>query len=77
MSTIIKEEGYKYAFDYSACSTCEGKCCTGESGYIYLNQNEMEGIATFLELSMGELKENYLFKNGECFCEEQGFSALL
>jgi len=63
----MTEKGYDYSFNANACESCGGNCCTGESGYIYLNQKEMEGIAGFLELSMSELKEKYLFKNGYKF----------
>ncbi len=62
MSTIIKEDGYNYTFDYSACSTCEGRCCTGESGYIYVTKAEIEKIAELLELSVKEFVLKYLFK---------------
>ena len=61
------EDGYNYAFDPNACEDCGGNCCTGESGYIFLNQKEMEGIAQYLELPMAELKEEYLFKKGYKF----------
>ncbi|CUU75212.1 Uncharacterised protein [Campylobacter hyointestinalis] len=32
---IEKKDGFKYGFDPSFCQICGGKCCTGESGYIY------------------------------------------
>ncbi len=63
----MREDGYDYSFDPNACETCGGNCCTGESGYIYLNQKEMEAIAGHLELSMAELKEKFLFKKGYKF----------
>ncbi len=63
----MEEAGYHYRFDPNACESCGGNCCTGESGYIYLNQKEMEAIAQFLELPMGEFKEEYLYKNGYKF----------
>jgi len=60
----MNEKGYDYSFNPNACAECGGNCCTGESGYIYLNQKEMENIAQFKELSLKEFKETYLFKNG-------------
>ena len=63
----MHEDDYKYSFDPNACESCGGNCCTGESGYIYLNQDEMEAIALHLELPMGEFKEKYLFKKGYKF----------
>lgn len=58
------KDGYPYAFDSSACATCQGRCCTGESGYIYVNSHEIENIANFLELEINDFGVNYLFKNG-------------
>ena len=52
MSTIIKKDGFNYAFDTLACSTCEGRCCTGESGYIYVTKNEIEKISKLLDLEV-------------------------
>ena len=63
----MNEEGYNYSFDPNACEECGGNCCTGESGYIYLNQTEMEAIAAFLKLSLDEFAQQYLFKNGYKF----------
>ena len=63
----MHENGYQYSFDPNACESCGGNCCTGESGYIYLNPKEIEAIAGHLELSMAEFKEQYLFKKGYKF----------
>ncbi|MDA7817380.1 YkgJ family cysteine cluster protein [Sulfurimonas sp.] len=62
MSTIVEKDGFDYNFDYSACSTCEGRCCTGESGYIYVSKKEIESIAKLLELDVKVFVEKYLFK---------------
>jgi Fe-S-cluster containining protein len=67
MYALMTEKGYDYSFNPNACESCGGNCCTGESGYIYLNQKEIEAIATFLELSIKDFKEEYLFKNGYKF----------
>jgi len=64
MSTIIKKDGYSYAFDYSACSSCGGKCCTGESGYIFLSKSEIYKIAEYLGLSVNDFGIKYLYKKG-------------
>ncbi|MDQ1337888.1 MAG: uncharacterized protein QG617_855, partial [Campylobacterota bacterium] len=61
---IIKQDGFNYSFDALACSTCQAKCCTGESGYIHVYASEMESISNFLDLSIEEFAQNYLFKNG-------------
>lgn len=64
MSNIIKQDGFNYSFDAGACSSCQAKCCTGESGYIHVNTSEMESISNFLDLSIEDFTQNYLFKNG-------------
>jgi len=64
MSHIVKKDGFNYAFDSSACSTCEGRCCTGESGYIYVNKSEIEAISELLDLSVKDFANTYLFKKG-------------
>jgi len=62
MSNIIKKDGYTYSFNADACSTCQGRCCTGESGYIYVTKSEIENIAVLLGLDVKEFVFKYLFK---------------
>jgi Fe-S-cluster containining protein len=62
MSNIMKKESYPYAFDTSACASCEGKCCTGESGYIFVTRNEIENISKLLNLSVNDFGVKYLYK---------------
>jgi Fe-S-cluster containining protein len=61
---IIREEGYPYAFNTDACATCEGRCCTGESGYIFVTKAEIFKIAELLEMDVNEFGVKYLFKKG-------------
>lgn len=64
MSTIVKKDGFSYSFDFSACSTCQGRCCTGESGYIYVTKTEVENISDLLGLDIKDFMQQYLFKKG-------------
>lgn len=64
MSNIIEKENFPYKFDASACESCQGRCCTGESGYIYVTQNEIIRIAELLELTISDFAVEYLFKKG-------------
>lgn len=41
------------------CTGC-GQCCTGSPGYIWVNEQEIESIATFLNLSIQEFSHLYL-----------------
>ena len=60
----MRQEGYPYAFNPSACESCAGKCCTGESGYIFVSMSEIEKIARLLEMDIQEFAAAYLFKKG-------------
>ena len=62
MLPVMKKEGFDYAFSPDACSTCQGKCCTGESGYIYISKVEIENISKLLNLDVKEFVNKYLFK---------------
>lgn len=62
MQDIIRAEGFDYGFDPSKCAECEGKCCTGESGYIWVTPKEMQDIADFLKTPLEEFKTDYLKK---------------
>ena len=62
MLPLMKQDGFDYAFSPNACQTCQGRCCTGESGYIYVNKNEIEKISKLLNLEIKEFVKRYLFK---------------
>ncbi|MCF6309637.1 MAG: YkgJ family cysteine cluster protein [Sulfurimonas sp.] len=64
MSTVVKKDGFSYLFDYSACSICQGRCCSGESGYIYVTKAEIENITKFIGLDIKDFMQQYLFKKG-------------
>ena len=64
MSTIVKKDDYPYSFDDHACATCQGRCCTGESGYIYVTKAEIENISKLLGLDIKDFMQQYLFKKG-------------
>ncbi len=61
---IIKKEGFPYKFNQDACKECEGNCCIGESGYIWVNPKEIEEIAKFLKMDTQKFKDMYLIKVG-------------
>jgi Fe-S-cluster containining protein len=58
----IAQEGYSYKFIPSACVSCGGACCIGESGYIWAKYAEIEKMANFLELTIEEFATMYLRK---------------
>ncbi len=44
---------------YFKCTHC-GKCCCGEPGYVWLDEDEMEQIALFLQISKKEFIKKYV-----------------
>ncbi|MDX9814549.1 MAG: YkgJ family cysteine cluster protein [Sulfurimonas sp.] len=64
MSDLITKEGFSYKFDPKACALCEAKCCTGDSGYIYVSSDEIENIAKYLKMNEREFIDNFLYKVG-------------
>lgn len=64
MNDLITKKGFNYAFKPSICDECEGNCCIGESGYIWINKTEINKLASFLNISVDELGLKYLFKVG-------------
>ena len=61
---VIEKEGFPYKFDADACMECEGNCCIGESGYIWVSPKEIEEIAGFLKMDIEKFKQMYLVKAG-------------
>lgn len=55
---------YSFSFDASKCESCGGKCCTGESGYVFVTYDELLLIAKFLNLDIAELISKYCKKVG-------------
>jgi len=64
---LITHQDFSYSFDENACTGCGGNCCVGESGFIWINPQEIKNLAFFLGIEIDELKQNYLFKEGYKF----------
>ncbi len=61
---MLEHKDYKYKFDEIRCSTCEGNCCIGESGYIWITQDEIGKLADFQGITAEEVISNDLKKVG-------------
>ena len=61
---MLKNKDYTYKFDEIRCSTCEGNCCIGESGYIWITQDEIEKLAKFQNITTNEVISKDLKKVG-------------
>ena len=53
---------YREGLSFS-CTRC-GDCCTGAPGYVWVEREEIEELAKFLELSPEKFGERYLRKVG-------------
>ncbi len=61
---MIKKYGYDFSFNPLSCNSCDGNCCRGESGYIWVKYSEIERIAEMLEMDLEEFATIYLKKVG-------------
>ena len=59
---MIYDKNFDYSFDENACKNCDAKCCTGASGYIYANLDEIEKLRAKFKLSFKDFEEKYLLK---------------
>lgn len=64
---MIENKEYNYKFDQSKCATCDGNCCIGESGYIWISANEIDNLSKLLKISTKECFDKYLIKYGYKF----------
>lgn len=62
MNELLTKDGFNYGFDAHECSKCEGNCCIGESGYIWISLDEIKSLSELLNITIDELKQNYLNK---------------
>lgn len=73
---MIKKDGYDFAFDPAACESCGGKCCTGDSGYIWIYSDEIKSISSFLNLSVDDFLKNYCYEfDGKVSIKEKPFES--
>jgi len=61
---LIFKEGFDFKFNPEACKECEGNCCIGESGYIWVTNEEIEKIANFLKIDKNIFINRFLIKVG-------------
>lgn len=61
MAKICKD-GFSFSFDSSFCDSCGGRCCTGESGYIWLNAEDLERFCAGLSLAPTEFIERFCIR---------------
>lgn len=66
-ASMNTDKDYPFSFEGSACEGCGGKCCVGESGYVFVSIDEMQKIASFLALEFESFTKSYVRKVGYRF----------
>lgn len=64
---MMNKDGFPYAFDPSACAECGGRCCTGESGNIFVSAQEIRALSALLQTDEADFRAAYLEKRGYKF----------
>ncbi|OQX57820.1 MAG: zinc/iron-chelating domain-containing protein [Helicobacteraceae bacterium 4484_230] len=64
MYDLVRNDDYPYLFDANACAECGGRCCTGESGNIFVSAGEIRELALLKKMSEHDFIECYLEKRG-------------
>ncbi len=57
---VIVKEGYDFCFDPDACGSCQGYCCSGESGNVWLSDIDAKKISTSLGMNVIDFLEQYV-----------------
>jgi len=58
----MSKDGFNFSFETSACDTCEGNCCIGESGYIWVTLTDIQNISEFIGENIDIFYKNYIKK---------------
>lgn len=66
-ASMNTDKDYPFSFENSACESCGGKCCVGDSGYVFVDIKEMQEIASFLGLAFESFTKAYVRKVGYRF----------
>ncbi|PAF50507.1 YkgJ family cysteine cluster protein [Helicobacter sp. 13S00477-4] len=64
---MTQNPDFDFGFDGSECEPCGGKCCTGESGYIFASIDELLCVSDFLNIPFDEFTQKYVKKVGYRF----------
>ena len=57
---FVSRPNFDYQFDESKCADCGGNCCSGKSGYIWVDEQEQKNIAQFINIEYEEFRKDYL-----------------
>ncbi len=57
---MTTHDDFIYKFDENICNTCDGDCCIGQSGAIWINEFEIIKLSLYLRQSIQKFKEQCL-----------------
>ncbi len=69
--SVVSNKEFNFSFDPVECATCGGKCCLGESGYVWISKEEIETLAILLDLTVEDVKDHYLLAVGNSYTIEE------
>ncbi len=56
----VQKEGFDFSFDPGACRRCQGRCCRGASGHVWVSQTEIHQMVLFFESNPVDVIDRYL-----------------
>jgi Fe-S-cluster containining protein len=71
---IIRRKGFDFGFDPGACEKCPGYCCRGESGDVWVGQQDIRRICGFLHLHPVDFIQRYLNRIGNRMSMKERFT---
>ena len=71
---IIRKKGFDFGFDPGACQKCPGNCCCGESGNVWVSQEEILLICDFLGINTIDFMKNYVNRIGSRLSIKERFT---
>lgn len=60
MSAWIQKDGYAFSFSPAACQECDGRCCRGSDGYVWLTMEELEALAADRKMDLESFTNLYI-----------------
>ena len=71
---VIRRDGFDFGFDLSACTDCASRCCRGKSGNVWVSQQEILRICTFLKTNAIDFIQEYLNRIGNRLSIKERFT---
>ncbi len=55
-------ESFPYRFDSKKCKACNGRCCRGFGGYVWISMEELEKMACHRKMDIALFSRQYVRK---------------